>query len=74
MVFIFCFFIDARNSLKAYKENVDDLQKINDEKNRVIERKEKELKILHDKATSDSSALQTKIDELQKSLDGAQND
>ena len=32
------------------------------------------MKILHDKATSYSSALQTKIDELQKSLDGAQND
>ena len=48
--------------------------KIIKEKDQDIEGKEKELKIQADKAASDRGVLQTKIDELQKSLDGAQND
>ena len=70
----FLFFVDARNSLKVYEGKNHALLKIIEEKDRVIEGKEKDLKIQADKATFDRGVLQTKIDELQKSLDGAQND
>ena len=70
----FLFFIDARKSLKVYEEKNDELQKIIEEKDRVIEGKEKDLKIQADKTASTICMLQTKIDELQKSLAGAQND
>ena len=43
-------------------------------KDRVIAEKEQELKTQADKATSDRCVLQTRIDELQKSLEGAQTD
>ena len=75
------FFIDARNSLKVYEEKNDELQKIIEERDRVIATKERivdgkdqELKMQFDKLTSVKYELQTKIDKLQKSLDGAQND
>ena len=72
------FFTDARNSykqsLKVYEKNVVELQKDIVGKDRVIAEKEQELKTQADKATSDRCVLQTRIDELQKSLEGAQTD
>ena len=50
------------------------MQKDIAEKDRVIEEKERELKTQADKATNDRYILQTRIDELQKSLEGAQTD
>ena len=61
-------------TLEANKNQINKLEELVAEKDRVIEGNERELKIQADKAASNICTHQTRIDELQKSLNGAQND
>ena len=61
-------------SLEAGKKQISKLEELIAEKDRIIDGKDQELKTQFDKLTSGNYELQIKIDELQKSLVGAQND
>ena len=61
-------------SLEAGKKQISKLEELVAEKDRIIDGKDQELKTQFDKLTSGNYELQIKIDELQKSLVGAQND